>query len=262
MFVEKTRNIQKAGGIGVIVLDNVAGSSLHNSNMFAMSGDGRNDIDIPAVFVFHIDGQKLLKSIQENPYLIMAMGGAHPSSSGDSGTASETDENEGVSNQGQPEDESHAYSSSDRVHSFKSSFAHESIMDQLDKFYEQALREESFKKRWMEGEHPAKDLETKISEFSSRLGEELKKDGTLNRLQSDMSLRQGIAYIRDQSHELMKELGLEGFEYNFNDDEEEQESLEAIISRDRQEHRERSQDPQASPESTVNNSDKDIKDES
>lgn len=35
--------------------------------MFAMSGDGKNDVTIPAVFLFYQDASQLLKAIQENP---------------------------------------------------------------------------------------------------------------------------------------------------------------------------------------------------
>lgn len=34
--------------------------------MFAMSGDGKNDVTIPAVFLFHEDASELLKAVEEN----------------------------------------------------------------------------------------------------------------------------------------------------------------------------------------------------
>lgn len=37
------------------------------SSMFAMSGDGKNDVTIPAVFLFYQDASQLLKAIQEDP---------------------------------------------------------------------------------------------------------------------------------------------------------------------------------------------------
>lgn len=37
--------------------------------MFAMSGDGTNDVSIPLVFLFSGDAEVLLKALQENPDL-------------------------------------------------------------------------------------------------------------------------------------------------------------------------------------------------
>lgn len=67
MFVEKARKIQKAGAIGGIVLDNTPGSSSATSPMFAMSGDGNDDIKIPVVFLFAQDANKLLLALTYNP---------------------------------------------------------------------------------------------------------------------------------------------------------------------------------------------------
>lgn len=67
MFVEKARKIQKAGAVGGIVLDNTPGSSSATSPMFAMSGDGNDDIKIPVVFLFAQDANKLLLALTYNP---------------------------------------------------------------------------------------------------------------------------------------------------------------------------------------------------
>lgn len=67
MFVEKARKIQKAGALGGIVLDNTPGSSSSTSPMFAMSGDGNDDIKIPVVFLFAQDATKLLLALTYNP---------------------------------------------------------------------------------------------------------------------------------------------------------------------------------------------------
>jgi mannosidase alpha-like ER degradation enhancer 3 len=73
MFIDKARNIQKAGGIGVIVIDNVAQSSSKSSPIFAMSGDGHDDVDIPVVFLYWEDGQILLSAIREYPHIIVSL---------------------------------------------------------------------------------------------------------------------------------------------------------------------------------------------
>ena len=36
------------------------------SSMFAMSGDGKNDVTIPAVFLFHEDASELMKAVEKN----------------------------------------------------------------------------------------------------------------------------------------------------------------------------------------------------
>lgn len=51
-FAQKVRNLQAAGVELAIVIDNVEDSSQENTAIFAMSGDGKHDITIPAVFLF------------------------------------------------------------------------------------------------------------------------------------------------------------------------------------------------------------------
>ncbi|KAL1502333.1 hypothetical protein ABEB36_007489 [Hypothenemus hampei] len=69
MFVDKVRKAQKYGAIAVIVVDNIPESSAANSPMFSMSGDGKDDVKIPAVFMFSQDAQKLLKALNNNPLI-------------------------------------------------------------------------------------------------------------------------------------------------------------------------------------------------
>jgi len=69
MFVEKARVIQSLGGKGGIVLDTTEGTAAATSPLFAMSGDGSEDISIPMVFLFHQEAQILLKALSENPGL-------------------------------------------------------------------------------------------------------------------------------------------------------------------------------------------------
>lgn len=67
LFVEKARNVQNLGAIGAIVIDNTPGSSSTTSSIFAMSGDGNNDIKIPVVFLFSDDASKFLTAFSNNP---------------------------------------------------------------------------------------------------------------------------------------------------------------------------------------------------
>ncbi|GAB1597645.1 ER degradation-enhancing alpha-mannosidase-like protein 3 [Argonauta hians] len=66
MFIEKATNLEMAGAIGGIVIDHNEGTSSESSPLFAMSGDGQRDVSIPLVFLFHKEGQKLLKALHEN----------------------------------------------------------------------------------------------------------------------------------------------------------------------------------------------------
>uniref|UniRef100_A0A6J0TT82 alpha-1,2-Mannosidase n=1 Tax=Pogona vitticeps TaxID=103695 RepID=A0A6J0TT82_9SAUR len=67
MFAEKARNIQKAGAIGGIVIDDNEGSSSDTALLFQMAGDGKNtdDITIPMLFLFNKEGSIILDAINE-----------------------------------------------------------------------------------------------------------------------------------------------------------------------------------------------------
>ncbi|MBN3322845.1 EDEM3 protein, partial [Atractosteus spatula] len=67
MFAEKARNIQKAGAIGGIVIDDNEGSSSDTAPLFQMAGDGRStdDITIPLLFLFHKEGNIVLEALRE-----------------------------------------------------------------------------------------------------------------------------------------------------------------------------------------------------
>lgn len=45
------------------------GTSAKSSPMFAMSGDGTDDVNIPLVFLFSADAEVLLKALETNPGL-------------------------------------------------------------------------------------------------------------------------------------------------------------------------------------------------
>ncbi|XP_029001621.1 ER degradation-enhancing alpha-mannosidase-like protein 3 isoform X2 [Betta splendens] len=67
MFAEKARNIQKAGAIGGIVIDDNEGSSSDTAPLFQMAGDGRStdDVTLPVLFLFHKEGKILLEALKE-----------------------------------------------------------------------------------------------------------------------------------------------------------------------------------------------------
>ncbi|XP_076062740.1 ER degradation enhancer, mannosidase alpha-like 2 isoform X2 [Oratosquilla oratoria] len=69
MFIDKARRIEALGAVGGIVLDNNEGTSAASSPMFAMSGDGADDVNIPLVFLFSADAQILLQALGEGENL-------------------------------------------------------------------------------------------------------------------------------------------------------------------------------------------------
>ncbi|XP_017023932.1 ER degradation-enhancing alpha-mannosidase-like protein 3 [Drosophila kikkawai] len=64
-FVSKARLAQKAGAAALIVCDNVPGSSGETQPMFAMSGDGNDDVLIPVVFMYSVEFNKLSAVMQQ-----------------------------------------------------------------------------------------------------------------------------------------------------------------------------------------------------
>lgn len=68
-FVSKARLAQKAGAKALIVCDNVSGSSGETQPMFAMSGDGTDDVVIPVVFMYSLEFSKLSAAIVRRPQL-------------------------------------------------------------------------------------------------------------------------------------------------------------------------------------------------
>lgn len=73
-FAQKVRNMQNAGVSLAIILDNVVDSTHESTALFAMSGDGKDDIEIPAVFLFSQEGRYLTDSFSENPDLMVTVG--------------------------------------------------------------------------------------------------------------------------------------------------------------------------------------------
>lgn len=73
-FAQKVRNMQSAGVKLAIVLDNVQDSTHENTALFAMSGDGKDDIEIPAVFLFSKEGHFLTEAMKTDPHLTVTVG--------------------------------------------------------------------------------------------------------------------------------------------------------------------------------------------
>lgn len=73
-FAQKVRNIQAAGARLAVIIDNVPDSTADNSALFAMSGDGKDDIEIPAIFLFSQEGQYLRDSVKEYPRIGITVG--------------------------------------------------------------------------------------------------------------------------------------------------------------------------------------------
>ncbi|XP_071445733.1 ER degradation-enhancing alpha-mannosidase-like protein 3 [Hetaerina americana] len=73
MFIEKARRVQAAGAVGVVVVDNTPGTSAASSAMFAMSGDGQDDVTIPVVFLFYSDATILLHALSHTPSLLVTL---------------------------------------------------------------------------------------------------------------------------------------------------------------------------------------------
>jgi len=74
IFIDKARNVQKAGGLGLIIVDNAEGTSYSGTLPFSMSGDGMQDVSIPSVFLFAKEGNELLWQMRGQPDLIAYIG--------------------------------------------------------------------------------------------------------------------------------------------------------------------------------------------
>lgn len=72
-FIQKARIVQKLGAVACIVVDEVIGTSEETLPMFAMSGDGQDDVYIPVSFLYHKEGHFLIKALKQNPELIIEL---------------------------------------------------------------------------------------------------------------------------------------------------------------------------------------------
>ena len=73
-FAQKVRNMQAAGVSLAIILDNIPDSTHESTALFAMSGDGKDDILIPAVFLFSQEGRFLTDAFLAKPELAVTVG--------------------------------------------------------------------------------------------------------------------------------------------------------------------------------------------
>ena len=73
MFVEKGRVLQSLGAVGGIVLDNTEGTAAATSPLFAMSGDGVDDVQIPMVFLFMEEAKLLMKVLAGEKDLLVTL---------------------------------------------------------------------------------------------------------------------------------------------------------------------------------------------
>ena len=72
MFIQKTKNSEKIGAEGVIIIDNVENSSIKTSPLFQMSGDGKLNTTIPTVFMYKNEGDELINLMEaENDDVIL-----------------------------------------------------------------------------------------------------------------------------------------------------------------------------------------------
>jgi mannosidase alpha-like ER degradation enhancer 3 len=65
----QARRLEKAGAIGGIIVDNIADSSSETWPLFAMSGDGKDDVNIPVVFLFTREARALIDAATKEPSL-------------------------------------------------------------------------------------------------------------------------------------------------------------------------------------------------
>lgn len=73
-FAQKVRHMQAAGVSLAIIIDNIPDSTHESTALFAMSGDGKEDIDIPAVFLFSQEGRILTDAYTAKPDLTVTVG--------------------------------------------------------------------------------------------------------------------------------------------------------------------------------------------
>ena len=57
-----------------VFVDNHEGTTSESAPLFAMSGDGKNDVTIPIVFLFHKQGQQLFEAMAANQRLLVRLG--------------------------------------------------------------------------------------------------------------------------------------------------------------------------------------------
>ncbi|XP_041986540.1 ER degradation-enhancing alpha-mannosidase-like protein 3 [Aricia agestis] len=73
-FATKVQMMQDAGVKLAIIIDNVRDSSYTTTALFAMSGNGKDDIEIPAAFLFAQEGDYLKAAMEDEPDIIVTIG--------------------------------------------------------------------------------------------------------------------------------------------------------------------------------------------
>ncbi|EYC35919.1 hypothetical protein Y032_0958g3213 [Ancylostoma ceylanicum] len=76
MFQQKTRHAQQAGAIAVVVIDHVVGTTASARPSFAMAEDRNSldDVGIPSVFLYFVEGQQLMRAISRHRTLVVRLG--------------------------------------------------------------------------------------------------------------------------------------------------------------------------------------------
>ena len=65
MFLDKVIHAEESGAVAVIIIDNEANTSIRTSPIFQMSGDGKRNSSIPAVFLYSKEGATLSGFMRE-----------------------------------------------------------------------------------------------------------------------------------------------------------------------------------------------------
>ncbi|XP_078459654.1 ER degradation-enhancing alpha-mannosidase-like protein 3 [Lampetra fluviatilis] len=97
MFAEKARNVQLAGGVGTIIIDDTEGSSSDTAPFFQMAGDGKStdDVGVPLLFLFHKEGRILLEALARGPLEVLLASRAQPLCDNKENQQGESDEQSG-----------------------------------------------------------------------------------------------------------------------------------------------------------------------
>ncbi|XP_073974454.1 ER degradation enhancer, mannosidase alpha-like 2 isoform X2 [Rhodnius prolixus] len=79
----KARKIMAAGAVGGIVMDEKGDGGVSGKSMFAMSGDGKDDVTIPVVFLMYDDASRLIVALNRDPAMPVTLAHRHISSAQD-----------------------------------------------------------------------------------------------------------------------------------------------------------------------------------
>jgi mannosidase alpha-like ER degradation enhancer 3 len=74
MFIEKARKAESYGAVGLIIIDNIDDSSYYTSPLFAMSGDGNQNVQLPSLFLFGKEGKYFLDNFEKYNDMIVYIG--------------------------------------------------------------------------------------------------------------------------------------------------------------------------------------------